>query len=132
METRYTYNVKIKAFDSRAAEAAAGVVVAHALARKIEISGPLPLPTRREIITVLRSTHINKTSREQFALFTHKRVVRLTLDGRDDELIKEFELLTLPAGSSLTISPAGERLQPKKLVRRRVVQGQPPLTKEVN
>lgn len=117
MTERYTYNIKIKAFDSRAAEAAAGVVVSHAMARGLTVSGPLPLPTKREIITVLRSTHINKTSREQFALFTHKRVIRIGFEGIRDDLIKEFELLSLPAGSSLSISPAGERLRPKKLIR---------------
>lgn len=118
--TGFTYNIKIKAFDSRAAEAAAGVVVSHLMAKGLQVSGPLPLPTKREIITVLRSTHINKTSREQFALFTHKRVVRLTLGELNPDLVKELELLTLPAGSLLSISPAGERLGSKKLIKRGV------------
>lgn len=117
MSQRYTYNIKIKAFDSRAAEAAAGVVVSHLLSKGLSVSGPLPLPTKREIITVLRSTHVNKTSREQFALFTHKRVARVSVASGGEELIKELELLTLPAGSTLSISRAGEGLAKRRLVR---------------
>lgn len=115
----YSYNLKLKAFDSRAVDRASALLLAHIKSRNLEVFGPLPLPTKREIITVLRSTHINKKSREQFALFTHKRLLRLNLKSVEENglaIIQELELLPLPAGVSLNISAAGERVKRKRLI----------------
>lgn len=97
------YNVRIKAFDSRAADQAAALVVGAARSASIDFSGPLPLPTKREITTVLRSTHVNKTAREQFELLTHKRLIRLNLTPDQLDFVARIEQLVLPAGASIAL-----------------------------
>jgi small subunit ribosomal protein S10 len=65
------------------------------------ISGPIPLPTKREIYTVLRSPVIDKKSREQFALFTHRRLLELLEPTA--KTIDALRKLNLPAGVAVEI-----------------------------
>lgn len=97
------YNIRIKAYDPRAADHAAALVVGVAKNAEVEVVGPMPLPTRKVITTVLRSTHINKTSREQFELSTHKRLIRLNLKKDELKVVENIERLELPAGASLLV-----------------------------
>ena len=63
--------IRMEAYDPRALDASAREIVDHAKRTNAKVSGPIPLPTRIERYTVLRSPHIDKTSREQFELRTH-------------------------------------------------------------
>ena len=67
--------IRLKAFDHRVLDQSAGEIVNTAKRTGAEVRGPIPLPTRIERFTVLRSPHIDKKSREQFEIRTHKRVL---------------------------------------------------------
>jgi len=93
--------VKLKAFDHKLIDRSAAEIVATARRTGAEISGPIPLPTRTEKFTVLRSVHVNKKSREQFEIRTYKRIIDIMNTNPDtvDALMK----LQLPAGVSVDI-----------------------------
>ncbi|NQT90983.1 MAG: 30S ribosomal protein S10 [Candidatus Omnitrophica bacterium] len=67
--------IKLRAYDHRILDQSAADIVETAKRTGAKVSGPLPLPTRREDYTVLRSPHIDKKSREQFQVKTHKRLI---------------------------------------------------------
>ena len=67
--------IRLKAYDHVVLEQTAAKLVEVAKNSGAAVSGPVPLPTRREIVTILRSPHKDKDSREQFELKTHKRVI---------------------------------------------------------
>ena len=67
--------IKLKAYDHRILDQSAADIVNTAKRTGAKVLGPLPLPTRREDYTVLRSPHIDKKSREQFQIKTHKRLI---------------------------------------------------------
>lgn len=69
--------IKLKAYDHRLLDQAVKEIVETAKRTGAQVSGPIPLPTRKEIYTVLRSPTIDKKSREQFSLCTHKRLLEL-------------------------------------------------------
>ena len=93
--------VKLKAFDHKLIDRSAAEIVATARRTGAEISGPIPLPTRTEKFTVLRSVHVNKKSREQFEIRTYKRLIDIMNTNPDtvDALMK----LQLPAGVGVDI-----------------------------
>jgi small subunit ribosomal protein S10 len=66
-----------------------------------EVSGPIPLPTRRTVYTVLRSPHVNKKSREQFEIRVHKRLIYLT--NVTSKAVDALQKLDLPAGVDIEI-----------------------------
>jgi len=88
--------VKLKAYDHRLVDKSAKEIVETVKRTGAEISGPVPLPTKINRYTVLRSPHVNKKSREQFEIRTHKRLIDILKPTRDtiDALMK----LELPAG----------------------------------
>jgi small subunit ribosomal protein S10 len=67
--------IRLKAFDHRVLDQSTGEIVSTAKRTGAQIRGPIPLPTRIEKFTVLRGPHIDKKSREQFEVRTHKRVL---------------------------------------------------------
>ena len=67
--------IRLKAFDHRVLDQSTGEIVNTAKRTGAEVRGPIPLPTRIEKYTVLRSPHIDKKSREQFEIRTHKRLL---------------------------------------------------------
>jgi small subunit ribosomal protein S10 len=67
--------IRLKAFDHRVLDQSTGEIVNTAKRTGARVRGPIPLPTRIERFTVLRGPHIDKTSREQFEVRTHKRVL---------------------------------------------------------
>src|SRR2546425_887532 len=73
--------IRLKAFDHALIDQAAADIVRTAEKTGAQVSGPIPLPTKRQLWTVLRSPHIDKKSREQFELKTHKRLIDI-LDSR--------------------------------------------------
>ena len=93
--------IKLKAYDHRLLDQAAGEIVEAAKRTGATISGPLPLPTKKEIYTVLRGPTIDKKSREQFGLATHKRLIGI-LDPTS-KTIDALRKLNLPAGVDVEI-----------------------------
>ena len=88
--------IKLMAYDHRLLDVSAGEIVETAKRTGAMIAGPIPLPTRREIFTVLRSPHVDKKSREQFQIKTHKRI--LDIINPTAKTIDALKKLDLPAG----------------------------------
>jgi small subunit ribosomal protein S10 len=93
--------IRLKAYDHRLLDQAAGEIVEAARRTGAKFSGPLPLPTKREIYTVLRSPVIDKKSREQFDLSTHKRLIEIL--EPTSKTIDALRKLNLPAGVDVEI-----------------------------
>ncbi|CAC13763.1 30S RIBOSOMAL PROTEIN S10 [Mycoplasmopsis pulmonis] len=88
--------MKFKSFDHKLVDDAVKKVLILASKEKIDYSGPIPLPTKREIFTILRSVHVNKKSREQFERRTYKRFIVFNNPGpKFVEILKRTEM---PAG----------------------------------
>ena len=88
--------VKLKSYDHTLVDAAAAKVVEVAKRNGGTVSGPIPLPTDREVITILRAVHKYKDSREQFETRTHKRLVDIL--NPQQKTIEALMSLELPAG----------------------------------
>ena len=88
--------IRLKAYDHVILEQSAEKIVDTAKRTGAKVSGPIPLPTEKEIVTILRSPHKHKDSREQFEMRTHKRVIDIFYPTQKtvDSLMK----LELPAG----------------------------------
>jgi len=93
--------IRLKAFDHWIVDQTASDIVRTAQKTGAVVSGPIPLPTRRQMWTVLKSPHIDKKSREQFELRTHKRLIDI-LDSRP-QTIDALTKLDLPAGVDVEI-----------------------------
>lgn len=88
--------IKLKSYDSALIDAAAEKFVDAAKRNGATVSGPVPLPTDREIITILRAVHKYKDSREQFEMRTHKRLIDVIRPS--DDSVAALQGLELPAG----------------------------------
>jgi small subunit ribosomal protein S10 len=88
--------IKLVAYDSRLIDVSAKEIVETAKRTGADLVGPIPLPTKREIFTVLRSPHVDKKSREQFQIKTHKRI--LDIVNPTAKTIDALKKLDLPAG----------------------------------
>lgn len=95
-------NIKVKSFDHAQADLAAKKIVEVALKNKAKVSGPVPLPTKREVVTILRSVHVNKKSREQFESRTYQRLI--VVSEFDDKAFDQIKRLELPSGISVKIT----------------------------
>lgn len=93
--------IRLKAYDYVVLDQSAEKIVDTAKKTGAKVSGPIPLPTEKEIITILRSPHKHKDSREQFEMRTHKRVIDILYPTQKtvDSLMK----LDLPAGVDIEI-----------------------------
>lgn len=88
--------IRMEAYDHKALDNSAKEIVEQARRTNAKVSGPVPLPTRIERYTVLRSPHGNKKSREQFEIRTHKRLIDIfEANGRTVEALNR---LVVPAG----------------------------------
>ncbi len=93
--------IRLKAFDHAVLDQTAADIVRTAQKTGATVRGPVPLPTRRQRWTVLRSPHVDKKSREQFELKTHKRVIDI-LDSKP-QTVDALTKLDLPAGVDVEI-----------------------------
>ena len=93
--------LKLKAYDHRLIDQSAQEIVDTAIRTGAKVAGPVPLPTKKELYTVLRSPHIDKKSREQFHLVIHKRLIDL-LDPTA-KTVEALRKLNLPAGVDVEI-----------------------------
>ncbi len=88
--------IKLKSYDHRLLDKWVKEIIKIAKQPGVEISGPIPLPTKKEIYTVLRSPHVNKKSREQFEMKIHKRLIDIIEPTA--RTVDELSRLNLPAG----------------------------------
>jgi len=93
--------IRLRAYDHRILDQSAADIVETAKKTGAKVSGPIPLPTRREDYTVLRSPHIDKKSREQFQIKTHKRLLNILEPTA--KTIDALKRLDLPAGVDVDI-----------------------------
>ncbi|MCD6134876.1 MAG: 30S ribosomal protein S10 [Candidatus Omnitrophica bacterium] len=93
--------IKLKAYDHRLLDKSVEEITQTISTTGAKISGPIPLPTKKKIYTVLRSTNIDKKSREQFMLAVHRRV--LELEEPTAKTIDALRKLNLPAGVNVEI-----------------------------
>jgi small subunit ribosomal protein S10 len=93
--------IRLKAFDHRVLDQSAGEIVNTAKRTGARVRGPVPLPTRIEKFTVLRSPHVDKKSREQFEVRTHKRV--LDIIDPTPQTVDALMKLDLAAGVDVEI-----------------------------
>jgi small subunit ribosomal protein S10 len=98
---QHKIRIKLKAYDHRILDQSATEIVDTARRTGADVSGPIPLPTRREDYTILRSPHIDKKSREQFQIKTHKRI--LDILNPTAKTIDALKKLDLPAGVDVEI-----------------------------
>jgi small subunit ribosomal protein S10 len=93
--------IRLKSYDHALVDKSTKDIVRIAQKTGALISGPIPLPTKRHLITVLRSPHVDKKSREQFELRTHKRLINI-IDSKP-QTIDALMKLDLPAGVDVEI-----------------------------
>jgi small subunit ribosomal protein S10 len=93
--------IRLKAFDYRFIEKSAMEIVVTAKRTGAVVKGPVPLPTRIERFDVLRSPHVNKTSRDQFEIRTHLRLMDIM--DPTDKTVDALMKLDLPAGVDVEI-----------------------------
>ena len=93
--------IRLKAFDHRVLDTSAREIVSTAKRTGANVRGPIPLPTRLEKFTVLRGPHVDKKSREQFEIRTHKRLLDILEPTQDT--IESLSKLDLSAGVDVEI-----------------------------
>lgn len=101
MATTEKIRIRLKAYDHQVIDQAAEKIVETAKRTGAEVSGPIPLPTDKEIITVLRAVHKYKDSREQFERRTHKRLIDILKPSQ--KTMEALTTLDLPAGVEIEI-----------------------------
>lgn len=93
--------VKLRAYDARVIDATCRDIINTALGTGAKISGPIPLPTRIQKLTVLTSPHTDKDAREQFEMRTHKRLIDII--EPTNKTIDSLTHLDLPAGVDIEL-----------------------------
>ncbi|MBR4800278.1 MAG: 30S ribosomal protein S10 [Clostridia bacterium] len=93
--------IKLKAYDHNLIDLSAEKIVETVKKTGTKVSGPIPLPTDKEVITILRATHKYKDSREQFELRTHKRLIDIF--NPTSKTVDSLMKLDLPAGVDISI-----------------------------
>ena len=101
MEKSQKIRIRLKAYDHKALDQSAAKIVDTAKRTGAQVSGPIPLPTEKNIYTILRSPHVNKDSREQFEMRTHKRLI--DINNPSKETIEALTHLDLPSGVEIEI-----------------------------
>ena len=93
--------IRLKAYDHQVIDQSAEKIVETAKRTGATVSGPIPLPTKKEIVTILRATHKYKDSREQFERRTHKRLIDVIKPSQ--KTVEALMSLELPAGVEIEI-----------------------------
>ena len=93
--------IRLKGYEHTVVDNAAAKVVDLIKRNSCEFSGPIPLPTKKEVVTILRAVHKYKDSREQFEQRTHKRMIQVKEPS--DKLVKELMNIELPAGVDIEV-----------------------------
>ena len=93
--------IRLKAYDHQLTDASAAKIVETAKRNGASVSGPIPLPTKKEVVTILRAVHKYKDSREQFERRTHKRLIDIL--NPNQKTVESLMSLDLPAGVEIEI-----------------------------
>ena len=93
--------ITLKAYDHKLVDQSAKKIVETAKNSGSEVSGPVPLPTKKEVVTILRAVHKYKDSREQFEIRTHKRLIDIA--NPTPKTVDSLMRLDLPAGVDIEI-----------------------------
>ena len=96
-----TIRIRLKAYDHQLIDQSAERIVETAKRTDAKVSGPIPLPTRKEVVTILRAVHKYKGSREQFERRTHKRLIDIL--NPSQKTVEALMSLDLPAGVEIEI-----------------------------
>lgn len=99
--TEQKIRIRLKAYDHRLLDQSAAKIVDAAKRTGAVVAGPIPLPTEKNIYTILRSPHVNKDSREQFEMRTHKRLIDIMQPS--SKTVDSLMHLDLPAGVDIEI-----------------------------
>ena len=101
MAVKEKIRIRLKSYDHQLIDAAAEKIVESVKRSGARVSGPIPLPTDREVVTILRAVHKYKDSREQFETRTHKRLI----DGLkpSNKTVEALKSLQLPAGVEIEV-----------------------------
>ncbi|MCL1848531.1 MAG: 30S ribosomal protein S10 [Clostridiales bacterium] len=101
MAKQQKIRIRLKAFDHKILDASAEKIVETAKRTGASVAGPVPLPTERNLYTILRSPHVNKDSREQFEMRTHKRLIDII--DPTPKTVDSLMSLDLPTGVDIEI-----------------------------
>ena len=101
MAVKEKIRIRLKGYDHKLVDASAEKIVETAKRTGARVSGPVPLPTEKQIITILRAVHKYKDSREQFEMRTHKRLIDILKPS--NKTVEALTSLQLPAGVELEI-----------------------------
>ena len=101
MANKQKIRIKLKAYDYQLLDQAAHKIVDTARRTDAMVSGPIPLPTEKEIVTILRAPHKYKDAREQFEMRTHKRLIDVLMPS--PKTVDALMRLDLPAGVDIEI-----------------------------
>ena len=101
MANQEMIRIRLKAYDHQLIDSSAAKIVETAKRNGASVSGPIPLPTKKEVVTILRSPHVNKDSREQFERRTHKRLIDIL--NPNQKTVEALMSLDLPAGVEIEI-----------------------------
>ena len=93
--------IRLKAYDHNLIDQSAAKIVETAKRTGAKVSGPIPLPTKKEVVTILRAVHKYKDSREQFEMRTHKRLIDVL--NPNNKTIDALKHLDLPAGVDIEL-----------------------------
>ena len=93
--------IRLKAYDHQLIDSSAAKIVETAKRNGASVSGPIPLPTKKEVVTILRAVHKYKDSREQFERRTHKRLIDILNPTK--KTVDALMALELPAGVEIEI-----------------------------
>jgi len=93
--------IRMEAYDHQALDQSAREIVDHAKRTNARVAGPVPLPTRVERYTVLRGPHIDKKSREQFEIRTHRRII--DIGEANARTVEALNRLVVPAGVNIKV-----------------------------
>ncbi len=101
MATKQKIRIRLKAYDHELVDKSTKKIVDTAERTGASVKGPIPLPTERNLYTVVRSPHVNKDSREQFEMKTHKRLIDIV--DPTPKTVENLMRLDLPAGVDIEI-----------------------------
>ena len=93
--------IRLKAYDHQLIDSSAAKIVETAKRNGAQVSGPIPLPTKKEIVTILRAVHKYKDSREQFETRTHKRLIDIMKPSQ--KTVEALMNIELPAGVEIEV-----------------------------
>ena len=101
MAQKEMIRIRLKAYDHQVIDQSAEKIVETAKRTGAQVSGPIPLPTKKEVVTILRAVHKYKDSREQFERRTHKRLIDIS--NSSPKTVEALMALELPAGGEIEI-----------------------------